>query len=185
MFALPWPPSAFRRELDHKGTSDYLVLRHLSGERTPKRPRSGPRLLDRALRLSRSGRSLLGYAGLWMVVEEAHICTLAVRPEWRGRGLGELLLASLINRVLERKARVITLEVRVSNIPAQNLYLKYGFALVGRRRSYYSDNREDALLMTAGPICSTDYRCRFRRLTRLLRERLTAELDLPGARADP
>lgn len=96
--------------------------------------------------------SLIGYAGFWMLADEAHISTIAVHPDWRGRGLGELLLVNLLHEAQERAARVATLEVRVSNEVAQALYRKYRFEVVGERRRYYRDTGEDALIMTSAPL---------------------------------
>ncbi|MDE3074936.1 MAG: ribosomal protein S18-alanine N-acetyltransferase [Chloroflexota bacterium] len=106
--------------------------------------------------------TIFAYAGLWLMVDEAHITTIAVRQEYRGRGLGELTLCGLVDTGLEVGARLMTLEVRISNTVAQNLYLKYGFKQSGLRRRYYSDNNEDALIMTAeainAPVFLNNYR---------------------------
>ena len=99
---------------------------------------------------------MLGYAGLWLLIDEAHISTIAVAPEWRGRGLGELLLASLLERAISIGADVATLEVRASNLVAQNLYRKYRFTVVGVRKGYYTDNFEDALVMTTPPCAASN-----------------------------
>jgi len=90
------------------------------------------------------------------LVDEAHVCTIAVHPNWRGRGLGELLLISLLDRAIELGARVATLEVRVSNQVAQELYNKYIFQIVSRRKRYYSDN-EDAYIMTTPPFDTPEF----------------------------
>jgi len=91
---------------------------------------------------------ILGFAGIWLMAGEVHIINLAVRPEYQHQGIGELLLNGVIQQSLGLKAILITLEVRVSNIKAQNLYRKYGFTLRGIRHAYYIDNREDAIIMT-------------------------------------
>jgi ribosomal-protein-alanine N-acetyltransferase len=101
--------------------------------------------------------SILGYGGLWMMVDEGHVCTLGVRAEWRGRGLGELLLLSLIEAAYQQGADLVTLEVRESNLVAQNLYRKYGLQVTGRRRGYYTDNREDALIMSVFDVAKAPY----------------------------
>ncbi len=90
---------------------------------------------------------ILAYGGFWLMVDEAHIATIATRPEWRGCGLGLLLMLELLDRAIEQGARTSTLEVRGGNLPAQQLYEKLGYAVVGRRRRYYRDG-EDGLLMT-------------------------------------
>ena len=91
---------------------------------------------------------ILGFTGLWLMAGEAHIINLAVRPEFRRRGLGEFLLIGLIEAAAGLKASLITLEVRVSNTAARELYARYGFTERGTRKRYYVDNREDALIMT-------------------------------------
>jgi ribosomal-protein-alanine N-acetyltransferase len=99
---------------------------------------------------------ICGYVGFWVMADEAHITTIAVSEELQRRGIGELLLLTVFNRARELYANVVTLEVRVSNIGAQNLYLKYGFKQVGVRKHYYTDNREDAYVMTTGDITSSE-----------------------------
>ena len=100
---------------------------------------------------------LIGYAGYWLIAGEAHISKIAVHPEWRRRRLGELMLLNLLRLACEQGAFLATLEVRVSNIAAQQLYTKYRFEHVGRRRRYYHDTGEDALLMTA--VFASDNYC--------------------------
>ncbi len=97
-------------------------------------------------------RWVAGFVGYWHVVDEAHISTIAVHPKWRGSGVGEQLLRATLEHALSLGAQMATLEVRVSNAAAQNLYRKYHFEEVGRRKNYYRDNGEDAVLMTAEPI---------------------------------
>lgn len=96
-----------------------------------------------------AGEWLIGYAGFWLIAGEAHVIKIAVHPEWRRRRLGELLLLNLLRLACQQAAFLATLEVRVSNLVAQQLYEKYLFEHVGRRRRYYHDTGEDALLMTA------------------------------------
>lgn len=103
---------------------------------------------------------ICGYVGFWVMADEAHITTIAVSDELQRRGIGELLLLTVFNRARELYANVVTLEVRVSNTGAQNLYLKYGFKQVGVRKAYYTDNREDAYIMTTEDITSSE--CHFR-----------------------
>ncbi len=95
---------------------------------------------------------------------EAHISTLAVHPEHRRRGLGELMLLHILDQASELGSEFVTLEVRMSNRAAQELYDKYGFRGVGRRRRYYTDNAEDALLMTLSDLRSPDCQARIRNL---------------------
>ncbi|UCD10320.1 MAG: ribosomal protein S18-alanine N-acetyltransferase [Dehalococcoidales bacterium] len=107
---------------------------------------------------------ICGYVGFWVMADEAHITTIAVREELLRRGIGELLLLTVLNRARELYANVVTLEVRVSNTGAQNLYLKYGFKQVGVRKAYYTDNREDAYIMTTGDITSSECHTQMREL---------------------
>ncbi len=109
-------------------------------------------------------RDIAGYVGLWFQGNEAHITEIAVREELRGNGIGELLLIGSVRAAMERGSTVLTLEARVSNFIAQRLYEKYGFKEVGVRKNYYSDNREDAVIMTTSPIHTADYQQKFRHL---------------------
>ncbi len=109
-------------------------------------------------------RDIAGYVGLWFQGNETHITEIAVREELRGNGIGELLLIGSVRVALEHGSTVLTLEARVSNFIAQRLYEKYGFREVGIRKNYYSDNREDAVIMTTSPIHTAEYREKFRQL---------------------
>ncbi len=149
-FSLPWSKRACRYEIVENEHSTMLVVRpamQLFGH---------PARWLRRLHLANPG-PVLGYAGFWLLVADAHVSTIAVHPDWRGRGLGELLLASLLERAMALGALRATLEVRVSNRAAQALYLKYGFQILERRRRYYSDNNEDAYLMATAPFPSADF----------------------------
>lgn len=90
---------------------------------------------------------IIGFGGIWIVFDEAHIINIAVHPDYRSLGAGELLLKSLFSICIDNNVSDITLEVRPSNIKALNLYKKFGFNQEGLRKSYYSDNNEDALIM--------------------------------------
>jgi len=179
VFTLPWSATAFMYEIRSNPSAEYMVLRYVPWVRESWEDRVLPKSVRRLLHSSKNDQSLLGYGGFWRVLEESHICTLAMRPEWRGRGLGELLLLSLIERAVECKAEVVTLEVRVSNTKAQNLYQKYGFTVMGRRKGYYSDNGEDALIMTTEQVTAPEYQARFQELRAQLRERLLAQSNRP------
>lgn len=180
VFSLPWSTSAFTYDLSNNPNAEYLVLRYLPWAVAERDRKALTRSVRRLFRPPREDPSLIGYGGLWMVLDEGHICTLAVRPAWRGRGLGELLLAGLVERGRDRGAEVMTLEVRVSNVTAQNLYAKYGFRLVGRRKAYYSDNREDALIMSTDRIVSPEYGAMLAGLKGRLRERLESATEAPA-----
>ncbi len=115
---------------------------------------------------------LLGYCGFWFIVDEAHVTTVAISPEYRGNALGELLLMQALERSYSTSIHWMTLEVRVSNYSAQNLYYKYGFLSMGTRPKYYQDNQEDALIMTTPDIASEEYRKLFRERKEALKMRL-------------
>jgi len=160
-FAVPWPDDAYRNELVTNRLASYVV--------------------------ARAGDEVVGFAGLWVMVDEAHITTFAVDPRWRRRGVGQWLLLHLFELSNDRRAREATLEVRLSNMPARRLYEKYGFRPVGIRPRYYSDNGEDALIMTTDALASAGMRDRLIRL----RDELDARVidaqpgDLPERDADP
>nr|MBN1229048.1 ribosomal protein S18-alanine N-acetyltransferase [Anaerolineae bacterium] len=95
---------------------------------------------------------IVAYSGFWKIADEAHISTIAVHPDWRRRKLGELLIWLMVQQAIRQGAAMVTLEVRVSNHVAQNLYRKYGFEISGVRKGYYRDNGENAYLMTVTPL---------------------------------
>ena len=170
-FPSPWSARAYRYELRENNLSHYLVAR-------PRRPlaKKEPGFwgrLQRSLGVAApTGGNILGYGGFWLMMGEAHISTIAVRPEWRRRGIGELLVVAMLERAVELGADLATLEVRVSNVAAQGLYQKYGFARVGLHPRYYSDRGEDALIMTTKHLTSAALQSGFQRLKAELRQRL-------------
>ena len=170
-FSSPWPVSAYRYELTQNDLSTYLVLRL----RHSWRGSDGHEL--RGPWAQRRPPPILGYGGFWMIVDESHISTLAVHPDWRGQGLGEMLLVALIEASILRGAAEVTLEVRVSNVVAQNLYLKYGFVQVGRRKGYYHDNHEDALIMTTPRLDEAHFAARVQELGASLHKRLARQME--------
>ena len=125
-FTTPWPANAYRQELEANRLAQYMV--------------------------AVLGGRIVAYGGIWLMVDEAHITTFAVHPRFRRRRIGEQLLVALLDLALARHAREATLEVRLSNLSARRLYEKYGFRPVGIRPRYYSDNQEDALIMTTEPL---------------------------------
>jgi ribosomal-protein-alanine N-acetyltransferase len=122
-FTAPWSRQAFLTELADNHLARYIVAEY-------------------------QGR-VIGYAGVWLIVDEGHVTNIAVHPDFRGRHLGETLLRALMAECVGQGIRRMTLEVRVSNTVAQNLYRKLGFVGVGTRKGYYTDNNEDALIMWA------------------------------------
>ena len=173
-FPNPWPASAFRYDLHRTDYAYYLVALPRHTAAPPAEPAPATRRLRFFVRPWSPRAGILGYVGLWQLVDEAHICNIAVAPTARGRGVGELLLLRAIQAGGERGMATATLEVRVSNRVAQNLYVKYGFEVVGRRRRYYSDNGEDALIMSTGMITSPEYRYTLQKLEEALAERMQA-----------
>ncbi|MDA8218044.1 MAG: ribosomal protein S18-alanine N-acetyltransferase [Dehalococcoidales bacterium] len=186
-FSLSWPASAYRREIRDNRMARYLVIERADAMRRVPIPESRPpqegtvrRLLRSFLKTGDGKRpplevTIVGYAGLWLMVDEAHITTIAVRPEYRGQGLGELLMVGLIDTAMELDARWVTLEVRASNTVAQNLYKKYTFHGEGVRKGYYSDNHEDALIMWSEEIRTPAFKEKFKVLKGNLERRLQEE----------
>lgn len=93
------------------------------------------------------GNMVVGFGGMWIIIDEAHITNIAVHPEFRGLGIGGMIMDSLLRICSIENVSGITLEVRVSNEKAKNLYKKFGFVEEGIRKAYYEDNKEDALIM--------------------------------------
>ncbi len=118
-----------------------------------------------------SEQYILGFAGFWIMPDEAHITALGVRSNHRRSGMGERLLISLIDLATQLSIKTITLEVRVSNKSAQSLYQKYGFQTVGRRPRYYSNNSEDAVLMSTNTITSASFQTHFQELKEAHRQK--------------
>jgi ribosomal-protein-alanine N-acetyltransferase len=187
-----WPTTAFKRELKHNRLARYLVAvekrEGAEEEAAPPadaEPREVPvaagglgrwlgeltRLFGSEEEITTSSEPIVGFVGVWLTLDEAHIVTIAVRESHRGRGIGELLLIAAIALATLNDQDVVTLEVRASNQAAQALYEKYGFKKVGVRHRYYSDNHEDAVIMTTDSIHSTPYQELCQRLRREHRER--------------
>jgi ribosomal-protein-alanine N-acetyltransferase len=172
-FSLPWPESAYRYEVTQNDLAHYYVL--VAQPVVPSAPdvSAWQRLLQTV-----GGRpaartiSIWGYGGFWLMYDEAHISTLAIRIAHRGHGFGELLLIAMLDQAQQLKASRATLEVRVSNLAAQRLYTKYNFEQVGRRKAYYNDNQEDALILTTPEFAARDYQELIRRRRRALARRL-------------
>lgn len=176
-FPTIWPQPNYQRELKN-GLAHYIVACDDEVEYRPPQPPpdSPPRGLARLIsRLKpRSNHNhgqpqppadyVFGFAGLWLMAGEAHITNIAVREKYRRQGIGERLLFSLIDLAIELGAKLVTLEVRASNTTARKLYVKYGFIEVGLRRGYYTDNREDGVLMTIEDATTTPIQARFRQL---------------------
>jgi len=157
-FPTPWPDIAYRRELTQNKIAHYYVLGPQSPYPTPADASIWHRLRQMAwYRPGADGDEVWGYAGFWMMVDEAHISTLAVRHDMRQRGLGQCLMLTLLDEARNLEAARAALEVRISNCTAQALYAKYGFEEVGRCKGYYPDNGEDALLLTTPDFSSVAF----------------------------
>jgi [ribosomal protein S18]-alanine N-acetyltransferase len=189
-FSTPWSANTYRQELRNHSTSRYIVARASPTLPPPQEERRNRRKgllstllpgLFRAPPPARSHYPIVGYGGVWLSVDEGHITTIAVAPEYRGRGIGELLLNGLIDQAINLNADVLTLEVRVSNLVAQQLYVKYGFRPAGKRPRYYTDNGEDALIMWTDPIRNPVFQERLLQLRELLFARLREEAAAPPA----
>jgi [ribosomal protein S18]-alanine N-acetyltransferase len=171
-YSMTWPAKAYDYELQDNDLAHYFVLRtslphppqqegkHFNhpSEAQGQTP-GGQRSHREALHSAVGGRfsTVIGLAGFWLMGDEAHISTIAIHPDWRGLSLGEWLLLTLIEVAQALDAQTATLEVRPSNHRALALYQKYKFEQVGRRPRYYSDNDEDALILTTPPLTLPDY----------------------------
>jgi ribosomal-protein-alanine N-acetyltransferase len=191
-FPNPWPASAYRRELQNPAQNTYVVLREVfpsldadasSQGTTPAAGHASTRSLPRRSLLPiglgrRQGTNgaddgrIIGFAGMWLAFDEAHATTIGVAPEYRGRGLGELLFLAMIDEAIARGANWLTLEVRVTNASAQALYRKYHFTVHGTRKRYYSDNNEDALIMWSPALHDASFRADIERQRADLAQRL-------------
>lgn len=126
-FSLPWPESAYRYELLDNQSSFLKVAE---------------------IELPDASRTLVGVCVVWMILDEAHIATIAVHPQYRDQGIAKQLMVAVMQEAIRQDAQLATLEVREHNAAAQRLYQRFGFKVVGRRPRYYIDNQEDALIMT-------------------------------------
>jgi ribosomal-protein-alanine N-acetyltransferase len=177
-FPIPWPEKAYRHELLDNPNAYFIVVRltqladSIASAGADVAARSQTFLQRLLTRSPRPVLPVIGFAGLWMIVDEGHVSTIASHVAWRGWGVGELLLVSLLREAQRRNALTATLEVRVTNYVAQNLYAKYGFVEVGRRKRYYRDNNEDALIMTVQNFSRPAYRDRLDALEAALYARL-------------
>ncbi|MBI4675491.1 MAG: ribosomal protein S18-alanine N-acetyltransferase [Chloroflexi bacterium] len=177
-FPSPWSARAYEYELRYNDMAHYFVawldawaLRHPANDGVIGWLRRWVRPAPTV-----GAPLMVGYVGYWLMAGEAHVSTIAVRPEHRGHSYGELLLAHTLQDAARHGAHVATLEVRVSNTAAQQLYLKYGFDKVGMRKAYYSDNDEDALIMTTPPLNSGQYQEKLRRLQIALTMQLNTQM---------
>lgn len=142
VYPRPWSSSLFMSELALRSTRAYYV--------------------------ARIGRGLVGYAGLMMTLDEAHVTTIAVDPRWHRSKIGTRLLLVLVREAIARGATAITLEVRMSNHGAQDLYRRFGFQPVGVRKNYYQEVNEDAMVMWANDVDQPEYAALLDSIDRML-----------------
>jgi ribosomal-protein-alanine N-acetyltransferase len=189
-FTTPWPVNAYRRELRENRLSRYVVVRWLDETRPPAQPEPPPqppedplagmkravsqllRPFGLADRIEGRDSGILGFAGMWLMFDEAHITTIGVKRSLRGRGLGELMLVHLVEASREMGAKRLTLEVRMSNTVAQALYRKYTFKEEGVRKRYYSDDGEDAMIMWSERLDDPTFVVQFRERKAQLEQRM-------------
>ncbi len=178
-FSTQWPPANYNQELQNQlaryivACSDTPTAEEPDTETARKHSNS---LISRLTHWFKFGffhnlespapeeQDIIGFAGIWVLSDEAHVTNIAVTNKCQRQGIGELLLIRITELARELKADIMTLEVRSSNTTAQSLYLKYGFVQVGIRRAYYTDNREDGVLMSTENINSDSYQALFQQL---------------------
>ena len=174
-FPTEWPPTNFPRELDNK-MAYYIVAYEADNSASQSDAKSStkeiqPGIFSRVRRIfvrspipkedPAAECRILGFAGMWLLADEAHITSIASHKDHRRQGIGEALLISLIEIAIAKKARIVTLEARVSNQIAQNLYYKFSFDKLGVRKAYYLDNKEDAVIMSTEYIGSPSFHEKF------------------------
>lgn len=129
-FTLPWTRQSFVDEISQNNHAHYHIIKH--------------------------SKKTIGYSGLWKVLDEGHITNIAIHPDYRRMGMASKLLNHMLDYCVNQQISSLTLEVRASNIAAQNLYKKYGFVEAGIRKAYYSDNKEDAIIMWKNNVTNND-----------------------------
>jgi len=173
-FPTEWPPTNFPRELENK-LAHYIVIHdndtNQQSDPKPALVEKQPGFFDRARMIFLRKPTpqadpiaeihILGYAGVWIMADEAHITSIASGKDHRHQGIGEALLIALVELAMVKKVRIVTLEARVSNQIAQNLYYKFGFDKLGVRKAYYLDDKEDAVIMSTEYIGSPSFKEKF------------------------
>lgn len=172
-FPTMWPQTAYKRELQNRAAR-YFVLVEEQGDAPGDTEAPGgfwSALRRMVTPAEETGERVLGFLGIWLMVGEVHVVTVAVRERFRRMGIAERLLIACIELAMEHDQEVVTLEVRKSNVAAQDLYTKYGFDRVGLRVRYYTDNQEDAVIMTTPDLTTPSYGRLFEGLRARHRER--------------
>ena len=147
IFATPWPRNAYYRELASRASAHYVVLRQ---EGTLERPP--------AYRSTDLDPTIIGYGGMWRMYDEAHVTTIGVRRDLQHSGYGRIIFAGLVQAAYDMGAKWVTLEVRTTNDNAMKMYEGFAFKVIGRRKGYYTDNGEDAIVMWSDSIHSPRFR---------------------------
>ena len=148
-FSLPWSLNSYKFELTNPASRPWVVEVTLPPDAKPLEYKPPHPVAVSEQARQPGEKAILAVLVLWLIMDEAHIATLAVHPEWRRQGIARKLLKHVLARAADEGARTVMLDVRSGNLPAQALYAEFGFEVVGRRPGYYKDNGEDALLMTA------------------------------------
>jgi ribosomal-protein-alanine N-acetyltransferase len=149
VFSMPWTANSYAYEIGESPYS-YMVVLENRPQDLPHHPTAGMGWRGLVRKLIGNGDlhanpgQVVSYGGMWSILEEAHISTVATDPNLRGKGYGELILAAMIRRAITLKAGHVVLEVRVGNVVAQNLYHKYDFKIIYTKKAYYHNNHEDA-----------------------------------------
>ena len=144
IFSTPWPRNAYFRELASRHSAHYITLKR-EGE-SGVAPPTG---------------DIVGYAGMWRMYDEAHVTTIGVRQDLQHQGYGRILFAALVQAAYDMGAKWVTLEVRTSNDNAMRMYENFSFKVIGRRKGYYTDNGEDAIVMWSDSIYAPRFRKAF------------------------
>jgi len=167
-FPSMWPPTAYGQELKNRLARYFVLVEEGADEADPQSSSLLRRLARRLPRREReeppTRRLIIGVVGIWLMVDQAHVVTIAVRESFRRRGAGALLLHAAIEAAIAERVESVTLEYRRDNEPARALYERYGFLSVGVRPRYYTDTNEDAVIMTTPPLTSKSYREKYERL---------------------
>lgn len=169
-FPSSWPQTAYKRELQNTVARYVVLTEPIAGAEAPSREAGLWGTIRRIVGVDghegEPAERVLGFLGMWLVVGEAHVVTVAVRAPRRREGIGERLFIAGIELAIEHDQETVTLEVRRSNEAAQRLYRKYDLQAVGTRPRYYTDNHEDAVIMTSPDIGSPSFRARFEAMKR-------------------
>ena len=147
IFTTPWPRNAYYRELASRASAHYVVLRQ-----------EGPVERPLGYRLPDFDPTIIGSGGMWRMYDEAHVTTIGVRQDLQRHGYGRIVFAGLVQAAYDMGAKWVTLEVRTTNDNAMKMYEGFGFKVIGRRKGYYTDNGEDAIVMWSDSIHSPRFR---------------------------